>query len=475
MNLALSFLLSMALGVVVVRLLVPPFQARPAWGGPLLTLSLGTGLGLGLSSVIYFLLTVTGFGRAPHILAVEGVLTAAGAVALARIGAKQDLAQDDPPPFNWTWLLAFAGGLSFAFFLSAFFEAVRLNPQGEWDAWSIWNLRAKFLAGGAETWRNAISPLLDKTHPGDPLLLSALVARGWELNGEVGNAAPAGLSLVFALAASGVLLSTLALLRSRSAAWLAFLTLMCSSAYLGQSPGQYADLPLSFYIVSALACLAAAQGGSSTPARWYALAGAMGAFAAWTKNEGVLFFVVLAAAAFWMAGRKAIVPLAAGAAPVVALVAVFKLVLVQKAEPLFGQGLAAAGERLLHFERWWQVLLAFLGGIYNLGWPLSHPLLIIGAAVFFLKWRGKEERTVLLRGIGLPLAALAAGYFIVFIVTPDDLTWRLNTALDRLLAQIWPAALLALFLLLRRMEDLGEVEVLRPARGEKEKGRKGKG
>jgi hypothetical protein len=81
----------------------------------------------------------------------------------------------------------------------------------------------------------------------------------------------------------------------------------------------------------------------------------------------------------------------------------------------------------------------------------------------------------LLRGIGLPLAALAAGYFIVFIVTPDDLTWRLNTALDRLLAQIWPAALLALFLLLRRMEDLGEVEVLRPARGEKEKGRKGKG
>ena len=51
------------------------------------------------------------------------------------------------------------------------------NPQGNWDAWSIWNLRARFLAAGGIVAHRAWSPLLSSTHPEYPLLTSAFVAR----------------------------------------------------------------------------------------------------------------------------------------------------------------------------------------------------------------------------------------------------------------------------------------------------------
>ena len=43
------------------------------------------------------------------------------------------------------------------------------------------------------------------------------------------------------------------------------------------------------------------------------------------------------------------------------------------------------------------------------------------------------------------VGTMLAGYALVFIVTPRDLAWHLATAGDRLLIQIWPAFLIALF------------------------------
>jgi hypothetical protein len=50
-----------------------------------------------------------------------------------------------------------------------------------------------------------------------------------------------------------------------------------------------------------------------------------------------------------------------------------------------------------------------------------------------------------------------AGYFAVFLVTKDDLDWLFATALDRLYMQVWPALVMAVFILLRRPEDFAIV------------------
>ena len=43
---------------------------------------------------------------------------------------------------------------------------------------------------------------------------------------------------------------------------------------------------------------------------------------------------------------------------------------------------------------------------------------------------------------------MLVGYFFVYMTTPIDLTFYLATSIDRLLLQLWPSALLALFLCL---------------------------
>jgi hypothetical protein len=45
--------------------------------------------------------------------------------------------------------------------------------------------------------------------------------------------------------------------------------------------------------------------------------------------------------------------------------------------------------------------------------------------------------------------ALLAGYFGIYAITANDLTWQLQTSLARLLVQVWPLVLLAGFVTLR--------------------------
>jgi hypothetical protein len=41
---------------------------------------------------------------------------------------------------------------------------------------------------------------------------------------------------------------------------------------------------------------------------------------------------------------------------------------------------------------------------------------------------------------------MLAGYFLVYVITPYDLEWHLNTSLSRLFVQLWPSFLFCFFL-----------------------------
>ena len=49
---------------------------------------------------------------------------------------------------------------------------------------------------------------------------------------------------------------------------------------------------------------------------------------------------------------------------------------------------------------------------------------------------------------------MLAGYYWVYILTPVNLTWHLQTSLNRLLAQLWPSAVFAYFLTTRTIEEV---------------------
>ena len=359
------------------------------------------------------------------------VLAATGILAWIGRAAIPDAEMAAPVPFRYSWVLGIAAALALTS-TAASLETFDL-PHGDWDAWSIWNLRAKFLADPA-SWRHAVSPLAFRSHPDYPLLTSA-VAADWMRFGGTG----AGLAMVFFATVPAVLISTLALLRGTASAWLAALVFAASAGYITQAPSQYADIPLSAFMLCALACLWQPR----HPLMLFG-AGLFAGCASFTKNEGIVFALalLLVAAVKW---RAALVPLVCGMAPGLAITAWFKI---GYAPPSEYAGATAA--TLFQPGRWAAIFGESVNELWNLGIGIGHPLLILGVLAFGLRFAPLHRVWNLAAAV---IGCQMLGYLAAYLLTPADLNWQLGTSMNRLLAQVWPSILLLFFMALRPPES----------------------
>ena len=105
--------------------------------------AVGTLFGIGFCSCLFFLCRLLFPGIAHLSLWLESLLFLLVTADLIRTRRRLN--------FHWPRLsgleLSLGALLVLAIAIGTFamFSAYRLNPQGQWDAWSIWNLRAKFL------------------------------------------------------------------------------------------------------------------------------------------------------------------------------------------------------------------------------------------------------------------------------------------------------------------------------------------
>ena len=364
------------------------------------------------------------------------ILLAAATGTLAWLGRAAVPSPDEPAAgpagsFAYSWALAMAAGAALLISVASV-HSIDL-PHGDWDAWSIWNLRAQFLADPG-SWRHAVSPLAFRSHPDYPLLTSAVAAGLSRF-----NASPAILGSIFFAAVPAVLISTLALLRGAAAGWLAALIFAASAGYLTQAPSQYADIPLSAFILCALASLCQPK----HPCMLFG-AGLFAGCAAFTKNEGIVFAMALIAASA-MAWRAAFFPLLCGALPGLAVTAWFKLFY---APPSEYAGQSAA--KLFDLTRWTAILGEFVKELWNLGIGAGHPILIMAVLAFGLRFRPLTRLWKITAAI---IGSQLLGYFGAYLLTPADLSWQLSTSMNRLLAQVWPALLLLFFIALKPPES----------------------
>src|ERR1700733_10565282 len=299
--------------------------------------SLAIGTGAGVASCVYFLALML---AGPSVTVLASATGAVVVIALAlgfltkRRGTRLDWTESPAVPRYLTTLFILAAALAVIMFLGA----IAYSPHGDEGAWSIWNLRARFLFRGGAFWRDAFSSDLSWTHPDYPLFLPALIAWCWKLAGQESIVAPIAIAFLFALGTTSVLVSTLGILRGKTYALLAGTLLLGTSSFVALSAALYGDVPLSFYILATLALLCL-QDRHPEELRFSALAGVMAGFAAWTRNEGMIFVVaVVVAHAFALvrfreratgAPAATVVPqllrFLAGLAAPLAVVIVFKL------------------------------------------------------------------------------------------------------------------------------------------------------
>jgi 4-amino-4-deoxy-L-arabinose transferase-like glycosyltransferase len=368
----------------------------------------------------------------------------------------------------WYKPLCVVMGVALVFALIGVVGGYGAAPLGDWDAWALWNLRARFLFRAGEQWRQAFSPVF--THTDYPLLVPCTNARCWCYLGTDPEWGPWLVGSLFTFATVGILATGVCRLRSRCQGLLAGLVLLGTVSFFWRGALQYADIPLAFFFLATVLLLGLYDAADQRRRGLLCLAGLTAALAAWTKNEGWLF-VIAVFATRWLAawrragGRQAIRQLVlsfVGAAPVLGIVVLFKTCLAGDNDLVSGQGWQRCAPRLLDTSRYWLVGKAFV----TWGLHLGRAFVIVLPLCFMLLGRGKPPS----RGAaGITTAAsvlllMIAGYFGVYIVTPHDLTWHLGTSAERVLLHLWPLAILTVFLYLATPEELvgGKAAVMQP-------------
>jgi hypothetical protein len=459
----ISIALAFLIGFLLVQAFDPVRKMKPRWAAILFDAALGAGIGIGLTSTIFLLLDVAGLASPASIFGIDIALVAVLAWhwLRTRSSSSPHSASDDAPPgFRWTWLLALAFGIALLIAWARLLQTAIALPVGNWDAWATWNLRAKFLAGPGGAWRYALSPLLNNTHPDYPLLLSAFVARVWKASGALDTIAPGVTGLLFFAALIALLVSAVALLRSTASALLAGLVVFSTTSLLVWAPAQYADIPLAFYFLAAIALLFLEPSETSGGQPAMLWAGLCAGLAAWTKNEGVVFLGCLVAvcivSTLWRRRSRAdllrVGWLLAGAALGVFLTLWLKFFLAPAADPLVTQGVSGLA-RLGDASRYAEIAKGFFENLLNLGSGVAHPLILLAILAIALRWQVEERDKLPAMIAAATLVLVFLSYCLVFLITPTELILMLQTTFDRLLLQIWPSFLLVFFVLLRRVVD----------------------
>jgi hypothetical protein len=416
-------------------------------------------MGLGTSSVVWWALMLLPLASRTSLLAADAAFWALACLAAWRLG-RSPLSEERAPfsekgapataheggPRLWAvrWLPFVLLAIVLAGAGVYFVAASVTQPHGTWDAWAIWNARARFLFRGYPgVWMDAFSPALDWSHPDYPLLVPVSVVRAWTYIGGDRVIVPIVLAATFCAAIVSTAASSVA--RSGSA-WRGVLTavmLLASPAFLANAVAQWADIPLAFYILTTCVSIGRATEPGSRPS-WWAVAGVSVGLAAWTKNEGLVFAaIVLTVCSTWMyrsdrwRGLARVVPVLAGAAPILAALVVFKLFFAPPNDLMAAQSIDHVLTNLRDVDRLQMVAAAVGKELWFGGASLVGVLPILA---MFVLTTGIRRPVPTGPALGVACAsALIVVDMLVYVLTPHDLVWHLRTSLERVIVQVFPA------------------------------------
>jgi hypothetical protein len=474
--LALSAVVAVAIGLTVVRGLWPcSVDLRPY---RFLVAALAGGVGLGITAVgLFCWLSLLGLPDR-KLIAAELVLLTLLSVWLTRRRRGKVPAVPAIGPVRQTLhsttarvaALAFAVTLGCA--MAAFLGLSVSRPHGAWDAWMNWNLRARLIFRSGPEWRMAFSPLLEWSHPDYPLLVPASVVRTWVYNGGETLAGPAMIAFLFAFATVGLATSAVASFRGRTQGMLAGLVLLSTPFFVFHGISQYGDVPVGFFFLSTLVLLALHDQHGQRSSAFALLAGLTAGLAAWTKNEGILFLAAVVISGVVTSKRtgsgrslaKEACAFALGFLPMLLIVGYFK---VRFAPPNDLMSTIGSGEtlaRLTDPQRYLLVAKAYLSGVARFGFNglvSAVPLLL--AYGFCVGVRPSEATKRWFRMTVVTVALMLAGHAAVFITTTGDVARLLNSSLERLLLQLWPAVVFVCFMVFAGSKEAAELEVESPS------------
>ena len=402
-----------------------------------LALVLALVLGLGIWSLGHAVLLLFGEVDRTWVLGKDLALGGVGAALAWRLRASFAGTRIQKPPR----LLAIAFLALSALAVTIFVVTTMKEPDGAWDAVMIWNLHARFQYLGGAEWTSALETL--RSHPDYPLLLPGIVSQAWQLFGGAAWV-PAAVAGVFAALCVLLLRECTAELADPTRGWLAACVLVATPWLASQAAMQMADMPLATFSLAGASLAALACRPPRPSSRFLVLSGVAMSLAAWTKNEGLAHLCALAAVLLFVGNAprasrlQRTAAFLGGALPGLLVLGWFKLGYAPANDLVSESTPAGLARNLCDPERYVTIALAWFESLLRVRtWGIGWLLIGVALAVVPRPWPPGAR---LVGAFGL---VLHLGFALVYVLTPKELGWHLQTSLDRLLLQTYPLLLLA--------------------------------
>jgi hypothetical protein len=419
------------------------------------------GIGIGISSLMFFIWSLIFYPRYQPwaYLALELLILIGAALFVWKQRHSLDLRL---PRFKLgvlDWLLIAALLAALFFFIYRFLVQTAENPLGGWDAWALWNSRARyFLLGDPDTWRNVFTVHVNQSDY--PFMLTGFIARCWVLLGKDRTFVPVVTAALFTVSTVGLLGAEITRLRGLRSGLVASFLLLSLPVFQWTGASQYADMPVAFYLLAALVCAHLYFYDGQDPLALY-LVGVFASFALWTKNEGLSILLAIVVSIFLglllvrqqpKAILKKMPVFLIGLFPVLLLFVGFKFFLVPPTDLFENRQAASMASQLTDIGRYKLLAISMFQLLCSWGgWKIPFIPLVAGCAVLVgFKKTVKQEKVAhwVLFSI---LIVTYLQYMAIYLITPHDLAWHLSTSVGRLYNQLLPGSLLLLFLVMQSL------------------------
>lgn len=449
----LSLIIPVVIGITALNILLKETKIL----APRFLFNLSIPIGVGLTSFIFIFLNLVGF---PHSLTVI-IQLVIPLLLLMKYYTKSDknigyIKEDfninklllNPILLLATILYFYSWLMNVGIF---YFESIQ-NPHGLWDAWSCWNLIAKFISRAPADWPQLLHQMNSVDfHPDYPLLQRGFIANCWLLLDNETVWIPIISAFIFTFCTIGLLSSAVALFNNKTDGIIAGLVLLCTPFFMVMGYSQYADNTVGFfYLATVVLITLARREGDSQPGLFIA-AGITTGLAAWSKNEGLLFIICLAISQLarlrFQERTKLLGELKYlfwGMLPFLLLITYQKNFIAPPNQILSAQG-SETFEKLTDFSRYEIVSDWFFKQFGIFGKWLINPwwLFLIGLLVRGFNFKDNNHSFV---SNMILLLLMLSGFFFVEIVTPHGLVYYLSTSVHRLFFQLFPTFIFIYFL-----------------------------
>jgi len=451
----LSFIISIATGYFFTVSLLPDRQVA-SFSYALLKICLSIGVGLGITSCLFFLWLITFNPDTVALIIFDSFLLIASIILfkyMIRFNTNSLFIKTTPPDayLKPSWMISVVTAL-FLIFLGGsviIFLIKSINtPHGYFDAIVGWNMRARFLFRGGELWETVFS--IFTTYP---LLIPGTIARIWYYIGSDTTIVPIIVAFLFTFSTVGLLYSSVSILRGRSQGVLAGLLLLSTVIFLQSGMNQVGDVPVGFFYLATIV-LFYLNDNISTGKKGFMLilAGITTGLASWTKAEGNLLMVsiVVASTLIFLPKKgfkkyiKDLLIWGIGLIPILAVVIYFKT---QITSPSYitDQGWTGIIDKLADPTRYLIItqimvekLVAFGDGVLFL---LALYLILMGKKYII--------RDDIITFSIIVLCFMLIGYFSIYLITPVELSFHVQVSFKRLFLQLWPTIIFVSFMIVK--------------------------